>query len=122
MSMFIDYATKRDLAEYMGTDEQSLPKGVDIALKRANELIAIAMRNNYNEKNEKHVEVVKLAVCSQVQNWIETNVSPVSNGNVSSYSLGELSITYSDVDKFSNKLCVTSARYLNSQGLLYKGM
>ena len=120
--MFIEYATKSDLAEYMGAEGQSLPIGIEIAIKRANELIGIAMRNNYNPRKELHVEAAKLAVCAQVQNWIENNVSPVSNGNISSYSLGELSITYSDVDKYSNKLCTTSARYLNNQCLLYKGL
>lgn len=120
--MFIEYATLADLAEYMGIKEEELPKGTNIMLRRASELIGIAMRSNYNPKYETHVEAAKLATCSQCQNWIETNMSPVSNGNISSYSLGELSITYSDVDKCSNKLCSTSTRYLNSKHLLYKGM
>lgn len=122
MGMFIEYATLTDLAEYMGIKEEELPKGTNIMLRRASELIGIAMRDNYNPKYETHVEAAKLATCSQCQNWIETNVSPVSNGNVSSYSLGELSVTYSDVEKFSNKLCTSAVRYLNHKHLLYKGM
>lgn len=122
MGMFIEYATLTDLAEYMGIKEEELPKGTNIMLRRASELIGIAMRDNYNPKYESHVEAAKLATCSQCQNWIETNVSPVSNGNVSSYSLGELSVTYSDVEKFSNKLCTSAVRYLNHKHLLYKGM
>lgn len=122
MSMFVEYATQSDLAEYMGVNNAALPSGVEIMLKRASELVGIAMRNNYNPLYESHVEAAKLAVCAQCQNWIETNLSPVSNGNVSSYSLGELSVTYSDVDKFSNKLCTTSVRYLNSKCLMYKGL
>ena len=120
--MFIEYATKSDLAEYIGSEEYDLPSGVEIMIKRANELIGIAMRNNFNPLYESHVEAAKLAVCAQCQNWIETNLSPVSNGNISSYSLGELSVTYSDIDKYSNKLCVTAVRYLNSKCLLYKGL
>ena len=122
MGMFIEFATLADLAEYMGIDNvDELPKGTNIMLRRASELVGIAMRNNYKPEYESHVEAAKLATCSQCQNWIETNVSPVSNGNISSYSLGELSVTYSDVDKFSNKL-TTAIRYLNAKHLLYKGM
>ena len=120
--MFIEYAKPEDLAEYMGKQVNELPQNIAILLKRANELVEIAMRGNYNSSNEKHVEAAKLAACSQCQNWIETNLSPVSNGNISSYSLGELSITYSDVDKLSNKLCISSIRYLNHAHLTYKGM
>lgn len=122
MSMFVDYATKSDLAIYMGKKEDELPTGVDILIKRASELVCIAMRGNYNPKNEEHVEAAKLAVCSQCQDWIEREVSAVANNNIESFSLGELSITYSDVDKYSNKLSATSMRYLNHKHLLYKGM
>ena len=122
MGMFVEYATKSDLAEYMGKSEDQLPGGSEILLKRASELVCIAMRGNYNPNNEQHVEAAKLAVCSQCQDWIEREVSAVPNANISSFSLGELSITYSDVDKYSNKLCVTSVRYLNHKHLLYKGM
>lgn len=122
MSMFVVYATKSDLAEYMGIKEDALPSGVEILLKRASELVQIAMRGNYNPKNDEHVEAAKLAVCSQCQNWFETETNGVSDNNVASYSLGELSITYSDVDKYSNKLCTVAIRYLNYKHLLYKGM
>ena len=123
MSMFVEYASKEDLAEYMGKkDVTELPSGADILIKRASELICIAMRNNYNPENDEHVEAAKLAVCAQCQDWIEREVSGVSNDNISSYSLGELSITYSNVDKLSNKLNTTAVRYLNYKHLLYKGM
>ena len=122
MGMFVDYATKSDLATYMGKVEDDLPKGVDILIKRASELVCIAMRGNYNPNNEEHVEAAKLAVCAQCQDWIEREVSAVANNNIASFSLGELSITYSDVDKYSNKLSTTSIRYLNHKHLLYKGM
>ena len=122
MSMFVDYATKADLAEYMGKKEEDLPSGVEILINRASELVCIAMRTNYNPKNEQHVEAAKLAVCAQCQDWIEREVSAVANNNVASFSLGELSITYSDVDKYSNKLSATAVRYLNYKHLLFKGM
>lgn len=122
MSMFVEYATDADVAEYMGKQVDELPSGIIVLIKRASELVCIAMRKNYNPNNEEHVEAAKLAVCAQCQNWIETEISPVSNNNIASYSLGELSITYSDVDKYSNKLCVAAIRYLSYKHLLYKGM
>lgn len=122
MSMFVDYATKADLAKYMGKQEDELPANVEILITRASELVCIAMRNNYNPENEKHVEAAKLAVCAQCQDWIEREVSAVANENIASFSLGELSITYSNVDKYSNKLCATSIRYLSYKHLLFKGM
>ena len=122
MSMFVDYATKSDLASYMGISEESLPLNSEILIKRASELICIAMRSNYNSNDENHVEAAKLATCSQCQNWIENELNGVSTNPVSSYSLGELSVTYSDVDKLSNSLCTSSVKYLNHLHLLYKGM
>ena len=122
MSMFVEYATKSDLATYMGKKEDELPSGSEILIKRASELVCIAMRNNYDSRNDEHDEIAKLSDCAQCQDWIEREVSAVANNNVASFSLGELSITYSDVDKYSNKLCATAVRYLNHKHLLYKGM
>lgn len=122
MGMFVEYATKEDLANYMGKQLDELPKGVEIILRRASEMVHIVMRDNYKPQKEDHVEAAKLAVCSQCQDWIEREVSAVANGNIASFSLGELSITYSDVDKYSNKLCATAIRYLNHKHLTYKGM
>lgn len=122
MSMFVNYATPQDVAEYMGKESKDMPKGLEVLIKRASEMIHMAVKQNFNPNNDEHVEAVKLATCSQCQYWIETEVSPVSNNNVSSYSLGELTVTYSDVDKYSNKLCLSSVRYLHYKHLLYKGM
>lgn len=120
--MFVEYASSEDLAKYIGKSIDELPKGVNILIKRASELVCISMRNNFNPENAAHIEAAKLAVCSQCQNWIENEVSAVSDNNVSSFSLGELSITYSDIAKYPNKLCSTAAMYLNYKHLLYKGM
>lgn len=120
--MFIDYATEIDLAEYMGIGDSGLPSNSKIMIRRASEIINMAMRNNYNPNYSSHVEAAKLATCAQCQYWLDNNLNPVSSGGISSYSLGELSITYSDVDKLPDKLCATAARYLNKYCLLYKGM
>ena len=122
MSMFIEYAQTSDLAEYLGKDVSELPEGVNFLIKRANEFIGFSMRDNFNKDCEEHVIAAKLAVCAQCNYWIENGVSPDARTDIQSYSLGDLSITYSDVEKFSDKLSPASTRYLHSQGLLYKGM
>lgn len=124
MSMLVrEHATQTDLAEYMGLENVGLlPEGISILLKRSNELVSMSMRNNFKEEVPEHVEAAKLAACSQCQFWLENEISPVSSGAVSSYSLGELSITYSDVSKLAYKLCTAASMYLNHQHLLYKGM
>lgn len=122
MSMFTCLITLDDLALYMGKTVSDLPKGTDALIKRASENVLMAIKNNYDPLNSEHLEAAKLATCAQSQFWIESELSAVSNGNISSYSLGELSITYSDVDKLTNKLCLLSVRYLNYKHLLYKGV
>lgn len=122
MDLFTSLASIDDLAEYMGKPVEELPNNTEVLIKRASEIINMAIKRNYNPNNEAHVEAARLACCSQCQSWIDNEISPVSERNVSSYSLGELSITYADVGKVSNNLNSMATRYLNSQYLLYKGM
>lgn len=122
MGLFTSLASIDDLAEYMGKPVEELPNNTEVLIKRASEIINMAIKRNYNPNNEAHVEAARLACCSQCQSWIENEISPVSERNVSSYSLGELSITYADVGKVSNSLNSMATHYLNSQYLLYKGL
>ena len=122
MGLFTSLASIDDLAEYMGKPVEELPNNTEVLIKRASEIINMAIKRNYDPNNEAHVEAARLACCSQCQSWIDNEISPVSERNVSSYSLGELSITYADVGKVSNNLNSMATRYLNSQYLLYKGM
>lgn len=122
MSVFTCLITKAELADYMGKSESELPRNVEIIIERASELIIMSVLRNYNKDNDEHVEVVKKACCAQCQNWLENDLSPVSDNNVSSYSLGELSITYNNTQNISNKLCNMAIKYLSLKHLLYKGM
>ena len=122
MGLFTSLASIDDLAEYMGKPVEELPNNTEVLIKRASEIINMAIKRNYNPNNEAHVEAARLACCSQCQSWIDNEISPVSERNVSSYSLGELSITYADVGKVSNSLNSMATCYLNSQYLLYKGL
>ena len=122
MSVFTCLITKGELAGYRGKKEEELPEGVQIIMDRASELIIMAVLRNYNKDNEEHVEVTKKACCAQCQNWIENELSPVSDNTIASYSLGELSITYENTKSLSNSLCSTAVKYLTFKHLLYKGV
>ena len=117
--MFIDLVTPSDIALFTGKEN---PDNIAILISRASEIITIKTRRNYNPNNVAHAEAVKLAICSQVQDWIDREVSAVADNNVASYSLGSLSVTYANNDIAQNRLCRLSTVYLNSQYLLYKGM
>lgn len=120
--MFTAFVTKNELAAYMSKDSTLLPDNTEILIQRASELIKMSMRNNYNPSNSSHVEVVKLATCAQVQDWIEREVSAIASDNISGYSLGELSISYANQDLVHNMINLLACRYLNSECLLYKGL
>ena len=121
MSMFYEFASEDDLKEYLGSE--TLPDSSKVMINRANELVSMAIKRNYNPDDEEHNEVAKKAVCAQCQNWIENKLSPVSDMSVSGYSLGDLSVTFSDSSKqSSNTLCSAAVHYLNLKHLLYKGL
>ena len=128
MSMFVDYATKADLAKYLGVNESDLPSEAETYISRASEMVCIAMRNNYNPNNAEHVEAAKLATCAQCKEWVDRGTTTVMDNNIASYTLGELSVTYAtnnsndDTKVNTNALSYDAIRYLNYKHLLYRGM
>lgn len=122
MGLFSNLATVDDFLDYTKTTES--PSGLSLLLDRGNELITMAMGKNYDETNEEHVELAKLAVCAQCLFWIENDLSPMSAGNIGSYSLGSMSVTNitgDDVQRLTGNVCKQSARYLNYKHLMYVG-
>lgn len=127
MSMFVDYATKTDLANYLGVNENDLPSESGTYISRASEMVCIAMKSNYNPTNPEHVEAAKLATCAQCKEWVDRGSTTVMDNNIASYSLGELSVTYAnnsntDNTQKTNTLSYDAIRYLNYKHLLYRGM
>ena len=120
--MFTCYISKEELADYLGKTIDELPENSMTLMQRASELIAIASRKAFKPHNERHVEAIKLATCAQCQQWIENDINPVADNVVSTYRLGELSVTYDKGNSSPNKLCTMAIQYLNSCHLLYKGM
>lgn len=128
MGMFVEYATKSDIAEYIGQNEDDLPSDVGVYISRASEMVCIAMRTNYNPNNAEHVALAKLAVCAQCKEWIDRGSTTVIDSDIASYSIGDLSVTYANNNSNentvakSNTLNSDAIRYLNYKHLLYKGM
>lgn len=117
------YATLTDLINFMGVSQDALPTNVQTLLNRANDIIEGKISRNYNPKREKHVNAAKNAVCAQTQFWIDNNVSPSSDGSVTGYSLGDLSMSYdANSRKAASSICPLAKDYLNDAYLLYLGL
>ena len=117
--MVPDFITPSELATYLGTEA---PSNAGTLIARASELVYMAIKHRYNPDRVGHLEAAKMATCAQVQDWIEREASAISSDNVTSYSLGSLSVSYANDDIYRNKMCLMSVRYLHSQCLLYKGL
>ena len=55
MGLFTSLASIDDLAEYMGKPVEELPNNTEVLIKRASEIINMAIKRNYNPNNEAHV-------------------------------------------------------------------
>lgn len=102
-----------------------VPANAQKLIMFASDIVMSSVRNNYDKLSESHVLAVKKAICCQVSYWVETGTNPVDQSEVSSYSLGELSVS---VDKTSASqgtkpaLCQMSLMYLRDAYLLYRGL
>ena len=118
--------TKSDLVAYGDfKDEGSIPEGYEHQIRFASDIVMNLIRRNYNPSSDSHVLAVKKAICCQVSYWVETGKSPVNPSDVSSYSLGELSVSADSSQGNSlgkSMLCDLSRMYLNGEHLLYRGM
>lgn len=91
------YATKADLAEWLGygSDESQLPPNADKLLKDASRVIDMATMGIIDITNEKHVDTAMLAVSAQCEYWIDgVGESSDINPNVSGYTAGKFSIQF----------------------------
>lgn len=119
-------ATNEDLVRY-GTfaSLDDVPKDSEKLIMLASDIVMGFVRNNYNPSNEAHVLAVMKAICIQVSYWVETGESPLGQSDVSSYSLGELSVNIDKTGATQGEnlaLCRMALTYLNNEYLLYRGM
>lgn len=122
MPLFQSYATKQQFSTYSGRALSTQPAEIEALIMRASELVKMCTGSNIDMLNAEHVELAMLATCAQVQSWLDSGNSAMIDAKVSSYSLGELSMSFAQDDVSKKKLCTLSLSYLASGFLLYKGM
>jgi hypothetical protein len=120
MALYEVYATKADLAAFLEMTEDQLPVNSNKLLKRASELIKQSIIITIDLTNTNTSEALQLATCAQVEYWIEMGESTAIVGQVSSFSLGDLSMNMGDGNQ--GMLSARARSYLNNQGLLYRGI
>lgn len=118
------YATTQDYADYIGVDISSLPSDIDSKLKKASRIVTMTI-SGYDSYNENHIEVTKLATCSQVEFWSLNPDNTLLPNDFTELKLGSFSIKKGDnVSNVRNKEFLNDfARgYLLKAGLLYRGL
>ena len=117
------YATTAELAEYLGTDESSLPEDVPRLLERASELIDYITRNNVDVSIIKHEEAARKAACAQYEWWAEIGDELGLMSQISSMSIAEFSFSGGSSQQSElKKVAKRAEQYLNLEGLLYRGV
>lgn len=121
MALYPVYATTADLAAFLGLTEAQLPANSERLLRRASELVKQATLTNIDTTNANHMEAAQLATCAQVEYWSDMSESTAIVGQVSSFSLGDLSMNMGEGQK-QGALASRARAYLNDQSLLYRGI
>jgi hypothetical protein len=111
------YATKTDLAAYLGISETNLPLDSDRQLQRASELIDYATMNR--TQATANAIPAKNAAMAQVEFWMEAGEESDIYGakNFRSHSIGGISI-----QGRISELAPRAKRILSREGLLYRGV
>jgi len=122
MAMYTVYATKTELAAYLGVEEVDLPIDADRLLARASDQIYSMIKNNYDSTDTDHVAAVKKAVCAQVEYFIHASETPTIVPGIKGMSAGSTSISFGqNADRSQQSLSARVLQYLNDFGLLYRG-
>ena len=117
------YATTAELAEYLGTDESSLPEDATRLLERASELIDYITGNNVDVSITEHEEAARKATCAQYEWWAEVGDELGLMSQISSMSIAEFSFSGGSSQQSKLKTVATRAeQYLYLAGLLYRGV
>jgi hypothetical protein len=89
------YATKEQLADWLGTDLASLPTNADKLLKNASRVVDHATMGSIDTTNTKHLEVAERATTAQCEYWIDgVGESADINPSVAGYSAGKFSVQF----------------------------
>lgn len=122
--MVMVYATKADLADYIGVEETNLPVDAERLLERASELMDAAALGRIDPNNAEHIEVVKKATCAQVEFWVQAGEQQDVAGPIEGYRIGGVQIQYGSGESRVGPtvLAPRAKRYLFMSGLLYRGV
>jgi len=121
--MYVVFATREELRVYLGLVlDSALPVDTQRLIVRASELVGQAIEGNYINTNAEHIEATKLATCAQVELWLSASENKAIEGGIKSYSIGDVSVTYSDSALRESDLSKRARGYLNKVGLLYRGL
>lgn len=88
------YATVEELEEYVGDTVGDAER----LLKRATELVDYHSQNRINEENSVHLESAKIAVCAQVEWWLEFGELGTEN-RIESVKIGSVDIDFREDKK-----------------------
>ena len=117
------YATTTELAEYLGTDESSLPEDATRLLARASELIDYITRNRVDVSIIKQEEAARKATCAQYEWWAEVGDELGLMSQISSMSIAEFSFSGGSSQQSKLKtIAKRTKQYLYLAGLLYRGV
>lgn len=119
--MYEQLATTADLASFLVCSEAELPSDADRMLNRASDQIYSLVKRNYIITNAEHVAAVKMAVCAQVEYYMNAGETSAIVGGITSMGSGKTSVSL-DASASMRKLCNRSIMYLNNFGLLYRGI
>ena len=121
--------TRADLITFgFFKSEEDMPGDVDRLILLASDIVMYEVGRNFNPSSEAHVLAVKKAIGSQIEYWDDTGSTPTGSPGVSSYSLGELSVSMNGSSNTvargtrSGLLCASAIMYLNDVYLLYRGL
>lgn len=119
MGRYEVYATKNELAQYLGKTLEELPVDSDRLLSRASELVGQVVLNNLDKNNPDDMEAVCLATCAQIEYWLEIGETPSTIGAINNFNMNGVSMSFRNG---SDILSPRAKVYLNSQYLLYRGI
>jgi len=124
MPIYTQYATKAQLATYLGVEEAALPTDADRLLMRASEDVYHLVKRHYSADNEIDVEAVCLATCAQVEAWITFDETMSIAQGIENIKLGSFSLKFaaSAVASGGAIICKRGKGYLMDAGLLYSGL
>lgn len=114
------YATRSELADYLGVNQADLSDDAGRLLDRATELIDYYTRHRIDTDDSDHAEVAQKAVCAQVEWWIDNNDELALKSLVQNYSSGDYSVSFQKGGL--PELAPRAKRFLSPQGLLFTGV